>query len=233
MFHISCLLQTKYSSSQFVRACSEKMLHTVETHQRWYAGCGSPEFQDAFSRLGKDWIPDEKVQVTLEKFVCALYGQGMCADVNSARYNLFCMGIVNDRLFPPTQDCLQQHTLRANYQAAIHRRCLQNEIDAPSPVGNGWELENGQLVFTWMTNAIAPDKLLSVITCKCKKTACGSDACTCRKNGLKCSEMCACYDCRNRPDQESKTVDSESEPSDTDSASECSSDTDNDDASVE
>ena len=125
----------------------------------------NPEFQEAVANIGKDWVPEEKVFATLEKFVCALYGQAKRADqVNDARYNIFCTGTVNDKSFPPNQDCLKQHVLRANYQAAIHRRCLQANISAPSPVGRGWKVEDGQLVLAWTTGLLAPEKLLSIIS---------------------------------------------------------------------
>ena len=44
---------------------------------------------------------------------------------------------------------------------------------------------------------IAPDDLLQVIRCNCKLTSrnpCGSNLCSCRRNGLKC--VPACGDCR-------------------------------------
>ena len=37
-----------------------------------------------------------------------------------------------------TQDELRLHVARANYQAAIWKRSLQQKIDAPSPDGHGW-----------------------------------------------------------------------------------------------
>ena len=46
------------------------------------------------------------------------------------------------------------------------------------------------------------------------------EACSCRKNGLKCSEMCGCCDCSNRSDNESNGAVSESESSDGDIDSE-------------
>ena len=43
----------------------------------------------------------------------------------------------------------------------------------------------------------APENLLKFVQCKCKLTSrnpCGTNTCSCRKNGLKC--VSACGDCR-------------------------------------
>ena len=44
----------------------------------------------------------------------------------------------------------------------------------------------------------APDDLLKVVRCKCKSTSCnqcGTNLCSCRKNGLSC--VSACEECRD------------------------------------
>ena len=43
--------------------------------------------------------------------------------------------------FIPFQEC---------YHAGIHRRVLQQKIDAPSPDGHGWKLEDGELSVMWV-----------------------------------------------------------------------------------
>lgn len=57
-------------------------------------------------------------------FVCSLYGAKKSTHVNDARYELFNKRCPSDSQLPPNEDCLTQHILRANYQAAVHRRCL-------------------------------------------------------------------------------------------------------------
>ena len=42
---------------------------------------------------------------------------------------------------PPCRYCLVKHAQRANYQAAIWRRCLEQDPKVPSPVGRGWKIE--------------------------------------------------------------------------------------------
>ena len=89
------------------------------------------------------------------------------------------------------------HTLRANYQAAIHRRSLARSIGAPSPVGHGWEIVDGKLVIKWMTINPAPDILLKVTQCACKVSKCSSSRCSCKKAKVPCSDLCKCSDCDN------------------------------------
>ncbi|KAG0723024.1 hypothetical protein GWK47_043413 [Chionoecetes opilio] len=57
-----------------------------------------------------------------------------------------------------------QHTLRANYQAAIWRRSLENLPDVPAPsAGHGWELDDGgSLKIRWMGGLPAPDVVLGI-----------------------------------------------------------------------
>ena len=63
----------------------------------------------------------------------------------------------------------------------------------------GWELHRtSNTLSPIMTDrAAAPEGLLKFVRCKCKlssKNPCGTNLCSCRKNGLKC--VTACGDCR-------------------------------------
>ena len=60
--------------------------------------------------------------------------------VNELRYDTFGAkkGDVSSGQLPPCKDALLQHTKRANYQAAIWRRSLQNTLDLREPIeGHG------------------------------------------------------------------------------------------------
>ncbi|KAG0724037.1 hypothetical protein GWK47_041478 [Chionoecetes opilio] len=91
-----------------------------------------------------------------------------------------------------------QHTLRANYQAAIWRRSLENLPDVPAPsAGHGWELgDGGSLKIRWMAGLPAPDVVLNLISCTCRRTCRPSD-CSCILNGLKCTVVCKLQGCSN------------------------------------
>ena len=125
----------------------------------------SEAFCSAFIALGCGWEVPDDILPDVEKYVCTLYVQKY-----SAGDNLFRLTCRSEAL-PPNQDCLKHHLARANYQIAIHRRALERFIDAPSAVGHGWQVEDGQLVYKWMEKSI---------NCKCKKSDC-KGTCSCIK----------------------------------------------------
>ena len=102
---------------------------------------------DAFIAVGRQFDIDSGTFLTIERFVCDLYGEKV-SDVNIARYKRFCVKSSAEQDLPPTKDAMKEHFRRANYQAAIHRRALDATIDAPSPDGYGWNVKNGCLLYT-------------------------------------------------------------------------------------
>ena len=48
-------------------------------------------------------------------------------------------------------DCLFIHSLRANYQAGVWRRALEECPSILNPCGHGWCYEDGKLKIWWMT----------------------------------------------------------------------------------
>ena len=75
------------------------------------------------------------------------------SQVNQLRYRLFYAkrGEVESSQLPPCDDTLFMHVFRANYQAAICKRCLRTQPFAPSPNGSGWVIDDdGGLAIEWM-----------------------------------------------------------------------------------
>ena len=79
------------------------------------------------------------------------------------------MGNKFETYMPPNQDSLKQHILWANYQAAIHRRALEQFHEIPDPAQCGWRMEDEDLVIRWGDLLPAPDILLAATQCSCKK----------------------------------------------------------------
>ena len=54
----------------------------------------------------------------------------------------------------------------------------------------------------------APDAVLQLVKCGCKKDRCANNRCRCRKAGLQYTDLCSCSDneendcCHNVPDKE-------------------------------
>ena len=154
-------------------------------------------FINFFSEVGRTFDISEGLMSKAEEFVCCLYGKNM-KEVNNARASLFKTGKHMDDTLPPNKDSLGKHLSRANYQAAIHHRCLECNPSIPPPINHGWILDDGVLRVKWMDLLPAPEAVLELVNCKCKKSKCQTRSCTCFKNNLRCTEACSCTDCANR-----------------------------------
>ena len=112
----------------------------------------NPSIQELFQRVGMAWEVSEELFMELQQFTCTMYAPNSGTDdVNLLRYRLFCAkkGDIDSRLLPPCQDTLRKHCQRANYQAAVWRRSLQNSPVLPSPIGNGWFMKGECLALDW------------------------------------------------------------------------------------
>jgi len=176
------------STSAFVGKGKKKAFALFEKH---------PEFQQAFQCLGVEFCISAALVSSLERFVCKLYGQS-CDDINEARYRLFCTKALSEIRLPPCRNAFVQHCKRANYQTAIWRRALQNNIRAPNPNDCGWVVNScNQVSIRWMTQEQAPLELMQNYACKCKIARCSSNQCSCFANKVSCTELCACVNCTN------------------------------------
>ena len=110
---------------------------------------------------------------------------------------MVCEGIIEPEKFTPTEragfmDCEFLFKLFSG-------RCLMKSLTWIQ----GWKLENCILSTIPTDKEVAPPNILQVIRCKCKpsmKNPCGTNVCSCRKNGLKCMPAgggCREEDCNN------------------------------------
>ena len=132
----------------------------------------------------------------------SMYG-GKCRDsLNGLRYAKFMEMVASSRTsidpqkLPPTERAAYFHSLRVHLQVILWKK-LVNDHDDLNPEQWGWKLD-GTVFAPIMTDlAAAPESLLKFVRCQCKlssKNPCGTNICSCRKNGLKC--VTACGDCR-------------------------------------
>ena len=138
------------------------------------------EIQDTFFKLGREWDLSPDLMNKLEAYTSLLNApKTSSTKINDLRYHLFCAkkGEIESHQLPPCRDCLEKYALRANYQAGIWRRCLEQNPQVPSPVGRGWKID--------------------LLACNCPRK-CELPRCECMANGLKCTDMCRLPDCENQ-----------------------------------
>ena len=176
--------------------------------------------QEVFSELGKSWDTSNDLLMKTERLTCQLYvPTTQISEVNTLRYKMFCAkrAQVESSQLPPCQDCLYRHISRANYQAAVWRRCLENDPSEPNPVDHGWTTTNdGKLSIDWMHGPPAPEAVLELLSCVCVRS-CKLPDCLCLSNGLKCTTMCKLQTCTNQQTEEesiTELTDSESDGED-------------------
>ncbi|KAG1651429.1 hypothetical protein GQR58_027101 [Nymphon striatum] len=179
------------------------------------------EYREMFCDFGKEWHVTEDMFETIQAFTCSLYCLNTSiSDVNKLRYEMFRSrkGDISSGQLPPCKDALKQQTNRANYQAAIWRRSLQNSPEIPSPTnGHGWNVVEGKLGICWLTGAPAPDVVLELMSCKCPRRC--NENCPCVVNGFSCTPACKLLDCDNMQEEDeviSHTLDDSDSESDED-----------------
>lgn len=123
--------------------------------------------------------------------MCKMYGKPKLVEVNECRCISFCAKQGWSQSLPPCQVALRNHTMRANYQAAIWRQALDANPQIPSPESHGWLIRDGQLDINRMSLPPAPEALLELILCGCTKD-CTTGHCRCKRNGVPCAELRQC-----------------------------------------
>ena len=62
----------------------------------------------------------------------------------------------NPANLPPTKDAFIQHIRQVSYQLFTWKNAIHPMINMPSPVGNGWEKQDGYLVPNYLTKEHLP-----------------------------------------------------------------------------
>lgn len=95
-------------------------------------------------------------------------------------------------LIPPTSSALEQHILRAAYQAGqIWGRAddVNGWVNLPEPTSWGWHKEQDVLRPTWFTLPSVWSACRELDRCGCT-SGCDTRRCKCRRNGLSCFLAC-------------------------------------------
>lgn len=108
--------------------------------------------------------------------------------MNELRFDLYQTALIKSTFklekLPPTIGAAKQHILRAYHQ--LHT-WLGNKKDSTDW---GWKInKEGTLIPNYTDEQLIPDSLLETIFCGCTK-GCNNTRCSCRKHGLKCTNLC-------------------------------------------
>jgi len=109
---------------------------------------------------------------------------------------------VDPKILPPTSGSAKYHS----YRVYLQIQEWKGGDEKLNPVEWGWKLDDNCLKPLTMDKVPAPESLLKVVRCTCKK-GCKSSICSCKKVGLMCSiacNTCKGVSCENsaRPDMD-------------------------------
>ena len=129
----------------------------------------------------------------VEKFTCKLYGIE-ASNTDEARYKKFCLAkrTPEPQQLPPTRDALLCHCKRVSYVTAIVKSSLVATLTIPNPDGYGWKVCEGKIEVEWLLRPLAPETLLELVSCSCRKTVCDKESCVCLSYSLPCTDLCLC-----------------------------------------
>jgi hypothetical protein len=102
-------------------------------------------YKKAYQQLGEKCNVSTDLFGKMQEFVNHMYAfSTTICDVNDVCYTLLYgkRGDVESTQLPPCKDCLYMHVLRANYQVAIWRHCLERRLVALDPKTCGWKMDD-------------------------------------------------------------------------------------------
>ena len=110
----------------------------------WNHVKADPQHLELFGNLGEEIQASEEVLLSLEKFVCKMYGEKSMTDVNTTRSKIFWKKLKKDdkvvdlSLLPPCCSSLRRHSLRANFVARMWRKAQDPLMCLEDPQQHGW-----------------------------------------------------------------------------------------------
>ncbi len=116
----------------------------------------------------------------------------------------------------PTRDALLCHCKRVSYVTAMVKSALDGNFVMPSPNGHGWKIVDGKVCIEWMLLPAAPDQVLLLIACNCKKSACKRAICISLSHALTCTDLCGCREFWENKDSSGSSDEADSSDDDMD-----------------
>eukprot|EP00111_Clytia_hemisphaerica_P014829 TCONS_00043701-protein len=167
----------------------------------------SKKIQAASRNMTDVWADQATIgNIAVDVFV-ELYGGKKDSSLRQLRYNkyqeMLANGLIEPEKLPPSERSAYHHGLRVHIQL-MQWLLLDEDDETFIPTEWGWLRTDDHLRPIPTDKVIAPPEILKVIRCKCKSTSknqCGTNLCSCRKNGLKCMSWCGdCHgeNCTNK-----------------------------------
>ena len=131
----------------------------------------------------------EEVKQAGEDFILQIYGASNYSSLNEYRHVAYKRAIARSSLnsefslasLPPTSAAAKQHSYRTHLTV---QEWMGNSLN---PTEWGWR----SLVPLEMDIPVAPETLLTMVSCGCKPEGCSNMMCSCKKLGLFCTSMCS------------------------------------------
>ena len=167
-------------------------------HSKWMESPFEDEVTAAFQRLS--WCATESTIddciPVINKFIVFVYG-GINITLNSYRFLLFKASSSNNlRDLPPSEDGLELHIRRSQYQAGHVWGNSTSQFPTPPLEECGWSLNNGRLSIQWVKSNDGEALINKVIkTCKCQivlQNELKCNSCTCSTQNILCLDQCKC-----------------------------------------
>jgi hypothetical protein len=125
-----------------------------------------------------DGLPEKSVLAEVEAFVCKLYNKNTSeVEINKERAAAFRKTKKSLDSLPPTQDSLNLHSMRANYQTLVWKKALEPCHTLPPPEECGWQHDEGTLRPRLMTQEQVSAACLQLAFCGCTRegNSCAND----------------------------------------------------------
>ena len=93
--------------------------------------------------------------------------------------------------------CLAKSHNASQLSSCNLEECATGNPEVPPPEAHGWLITDDHIEIDWMSLPPAPEALMELILCGCTGN-CTIGNCTCKRNGLSCSNCCQCGErCNN------------------------------------
>ena len=147
------------------------------------------EFQEQAELFNNEDATKSDVIAAGEKALVCLYNGRSDESLDSSRYSRFCQKITTGTSFAQPECLLPTSAAAIYHSLRVYHQVQQWRGVALRPQDWVWKLVDGSLAPVRTDLPAAHAFLLEIIRCNCK-SGCGSQRCSCRKNGLDCLAAC-------------------------------------------